>query len=170
MPRMWRAVHISRTACVTNQERNRRNNSAPSSQSVDPADQLIATKPIHEVLQHLKVSTKVIRRIPKGTHMLAATSLTERIEDVLQKRSESSWRHLMLFSFAGLKQPDKDKSKKGNRTTAVKSNLSRQLVNLELNGKQTVKKQPKDQLSLPEEVTVEEMSCKKFPQRICWWR
>ncbi|GAU95300.1 hypothetical protein RvY_06942-2 [Ramazzottius varieornatus] len=77
--------------------------------------------------------------------MLAATSLTERI-DVLQKRSESSWRHLMLFSFAGLKQPDKDKSKKGNRTTAVKSNLLRQLVNLELNGKQTVKKQPRDSL------------------------
>ncbi|GAU92579.1 LOW QUALITY PROTEIN: hypothetical protein RvY_04642 [Ramazzottius varieornatus] len=35
------------------------------------------------------------------------------MEDLLQKRSESSWRHLMLFSF-GLKQPDKDKSKKGN--------------------------------------------------------
>ncbi|GAV01248.1 hypothetical protein RvY_11988 [Ramazzottius varieornatus] len=45
---------------------------------------------------------------------------------------------------AGLKQADKDKSKKGDLTTTVKSNLSRQLVNLELNGKQTVKKQPKD--------------------------
>ncbi|GAV09476.1 hypothetical protein RvY_19015 [Ramazzottius varieornatus] len=103
--------HTGKTACVTNLERNR-NNSAPSSQSVvAPADQLIATKPIHEVLQHLKASTKVFRRIPKG---------------------------------ARLKLPDRDTSKKGNLTTAVKNNLSRQLVNLELNEKQTVKKQPKD--------------------------
>ncbi|GAU96967.1 hypothetical protein RvY_08331 [Ramazzottius varieornatus] len=200
--------HTGKTACETNQERNRRNNSAPSSQSVvAPADQLIATKPIHEGLQHLKASTKVIRRIPKGARMLEATSLTERKEDVLQKRSESSWRHLMLFSSAGLKQPDKDISKKGNLTTAVKNcekhpkdAVLKKLVEGKINeggicgalrvlsseesvavptpevldtlrdthpseSPDSLFPDPPDQLSLPEEVTVEEIlaAVKSFP-------
>ncbi|GAV06825.1 hypothetical protein RvY_16746 [Ramazzottius varieornatus] len=137
--------HVRKPTCVTNQERKRRGNAGPASQSTSTSpEQLSALKPFHEVLQQLRASTKVLRRIPKGAQILAATSLTEKIEDVVEKKSESSWRSLMVFSFAGLKQPVKENNKKRNLTTAVKNNFSKQELNIEPADKQSAKKQPKE--------------------------
>ncbi|GAU91120.1 hypothetical protein RvY_03437 [Ramazzottius varieornatus] len=77
--------------------------------------------------------------------MLAATSWKARIEDVIGKKSESSRRNLMTFSFAGLKQPEKQKNKKRNLTRAVKDNLLAQELDAEPGNKQPSKKQPQDE-------------------------
>ncbi|GAU90390.1 hypothetical protein RvY_02810 [Ramazzottius varieornatus] len=83
--------HTGKSTCLTNQERKTRQNVNISSQSAaSTSDQLFASRPLHEVLQQLKASTKVLRRIAKGARMLAATSWTARIEDVAEKKSESS--------------------------------------------------------------------------------
>ncbi|GAU96870.1 LOW QUALITY PROTEIN: hypothetical protein RvY_08244 [Ramazzottius varieornatus] len=163
--------HTGKTACETNQERNRRNNSAPSSQSVvAPADQLIATKPIHEGLQHLKASTKVIRRIPKGARMLEATSLTERKEDVLQKEAVKNTQKTQCSR--------KGKINEGGICGALRVLSSEDSVAVPTpevldtlrdthpsESPDSLFPDPPDQLSLPEEVTVEEIlaAVKSFP-------
>ncbi|GAV08661.1 hypothetical protein RvY_18323 [Ramazzottius varieornatus] len=137
-------IHTSMANCTgTQQEENRRDGLSCSSQAshaTTTTDQLIDSEPILSLLQKLRATTRIIRRIPKGAGMTTATSFTDKL-DVLQQKSDSSWRELLLFSFAGLKQPEVKNNKKPNLITTVKNNLSRQQLDISKREKMKSKKQ-----------------------------
>ncbi|GAU94691.1 hypothetical protein RvY_06416 [Ramazzottius varieornatus] len=87
--------HVDQRPCLAQQEKNRRDGLSSSSQAshaTTTTDQLIDSEPILSLLQKLRATTRIIRRIPKGARMTAATSFTDKLEDVLQQKSDSSWR------------------------------------------------------------------------------
>ncbi|GAU91756.1 hypothetical protein RvY_03952 [Ramazzottius varieornatus] len=85
--------HVDQRPCLAQQEKNRRDGLSSSSQAshaTTTTDQLIDSKPILSLLQKLRTTTRIIRRITKGARMTAATSFTDKLEDVLQQKSEAT--------------------------------------------------------------------------------
>lgn len=90
------------------------NASAIASSSSSPSS-------LGKLLASLKMSSKLVRRVPRGARACAARSLAECVARVVTENNRSSWERLLTFSYKNFHIPHT----KSNRSlsTIIKSNL-----------------------------------------------
>lgn len=68
----------------------------------------------------MKQNVRVLKRIPKGTRIIAAYKLAEIMDRTASKNDTSSWEELLLFPFKAFKVPENNKM---SLTKLVKNNI-----------------------------------------------
>jgi len=84
---------------------------------------------LFDSLCQYKLSCKLLRRIPKGARIAAASSLTTVIRKCLDQGSIENWEHLVLFCYKNFRVPSTSFPVKMSLTAAVKKNIVSDWVN-----------------------------------------
>jgi len=84
---------------------------------------LINQNELFSTLTKLKKHSKMLRRIPKGARLSAATALHSILMKCIQSNTLEDWKRLLLFSFKAFITPTQDlKNSPVSLTTKVKNN------------------------------------------------
>ena len=102
---------------VCKREQRKRKNICPTPTNVGTAASLL------DSLRDHRQSTPVLKRIPKGARIQAATAFSQIVEDCIQHNNESSWGKLLLFAYKSFCAPEKFERKKSTLAAIVKRNL-----------------------------------------------
>ena len=71
----------------------------------------VAPQDMARALAQLKSGRRLLKRIPRGTRILVASTLAERVEAVLSEENPLAWWRFLSFSFTALLAPDRDSKK-----------------------------------------------------------